>query len=76
MKEVVFIKVKSALCGYGFGKGARYSFAGAEETIREQLQNGWEYCGFVPVETRGQGDLETISLIFQREAQETKERDV
>ena len=67
MKEVEFVKVWSELSGYGFGKGTRYSFEDVEETIREYITNGWEYCGYVPLETRGTGEIEVISLIFQRE---------
>ena len=29
-----------------------------------------ELSGYVPIETRGTGDIETMSLIFQREEQE------
>ena len=45
MKEVEFVKVRSELSGYGFGKGTRYSFEGVEETIRQYIENGWDYCG-------------------------------
>lgn len=67
MKKIQFIRIKSELCGYGLGKGTKYSFPCAEETIREWVERGWEYCGFVPLETRGTGDIETMSLIFQKE---------
>ena len=67
MKKVEFVKVRSELFGYGFGKGTRYSFDGVEETIRQYIDDGWEYCGYVPLETRGTGDIEVMSLIFQRE---------
>ncbi len=66
MKGVEFVHIKSELCGYGFGKGTKYSFDGAEDIIRERIEAGWEFCGFVPLETRGTGDIETMSLIFQR----------
>ena len=67
MKKTEFVRVRSELCGYGLGKGVRYSFDGAEETIRERIEAGWEDCGFVPLETRGTGDMEMISLVFCRE---------
>ncbi len=67
MKKVEFVRLKSGLCGYGFGKGTRYSFEGVEEVIRERIENGWTYCGYVPVETRGTGDIELMSLVFQKE---------
>ena len=47
MKKVQFVKVRSELSGYGFGKGTRYSFEGVEEIIRQYIENGWEYCGYV-----------------------------
>lgn len=67
MKKVEFVRLKSELYGYGFGKGAKYGFEGVEEIIRERIESGWNYCGYVPLETRGTGDIETMSLIFQKE---------
>ena len=68
MKEVEFVRLRSRLCGIGLGKGSRYQFNRIEETIRERIEAGWEYCGYVPVETRGTGDIEALSLIFQRDS--------
>ena len=68
MKQVEFVRVKSGLCGYGLGKGTKYSFEVAEDVIRERIEAGWEFCGFIPLETRGIGDIETMSLVFQRDA--------
>lgn len=67
MKQVEFVRVKSELSGYGLGKGTKYSFDRVEDIIEKRIRNGWEYCGYVPIETRGTGDIETMSLIFQRE---------
>lgn len=67
MKSVEFVRVSSEVCGYGLGKGMRYGFDGVEEIVRERIEDGWEFCGYVPVETRGTGDMETISLIFQKD---------
>lgn len=67
VKKVEFIRVKSELCGYGFGKGSKYGFDGVEDVIRERIAQGWTYCGYVPIETRGTGDIETMSLVFQRD---------
>lgn len=67
MKKVEFVRVKSGLAGYGFGKGTKYSFGEVEDIIKERIRSGWEYCGYVPIETRGTGDIETMSLVFQRE---------
>ena len=45
MKKVEFVRVTSELSGYGFGKGMRYSFEGAEEIIRDRIENGWSFQG-------------------------------
>ena len=58
MTKVEFVRVKSELCGYGLGKGTKYSFDGVEEI----LENGWSFEGYIPIETRGTGDIETIVL--------------
>ena len=67
MKKVKFVRVRSELSGYGFGKGTKYSFDGVGDIIREHIQDGWSFEGYVPVTTRGTGDIEELSLIFQRE---------
>lgn len=67
MKKVEFVRVKSEVSGYGFGKGIKSSFESVEEIIRERIQDGWSFEGYVPIETRGTGDIETLSLVFQRD---------
>lgn len=67
MKRVEFVRVKSKFSGGGLVKGAKYSFTEVEEIIKKRIEAGWDYCGFVPVETRATGDIETMSLIFQKE---------
>ena len=67
MKKVEFVRVKSELSGYGFSKGIKYCFTGIENIIKDRLMDGWSFEGYVPVETRGIGDIETLSLIFQKE---------
>ncbi len=67
MKKVEFVRVRSTLCGYGLGKGTKYSFEGAEEIIKGHIESGWSFEGYIPIETRGTGDIETMSLIFQRD---------
>lgn len=69
MKQVDFVRVSSEFCGFGLGKGNKYSFEGVEDTIRQRIQDGWEFCGYVPLVTRGTGEAETLSLIFQRDEQ-------
>ena len=50
----------------GLGQGAKYEFH-VENIIADKLNDGWNYLGYVPVETRGNGNIETMSLIFERE---------
>ena len=72
MKKVKFIEIKSELCGWGGFKGSKYVFPNINETIEKMIKKGREYCGYVPNETRATGDIETLSLIFQKEDQEEK----
>ncbi len=72
MKKVKFIEIKSELCGWGGFKGSKYIFPNINETIEEMIKKDWEYCGYVPNETRATGDIETLSLIFQKEDNEEK----
>ena len=67
MRKVEFVRFKSTMTGYGLGKGSKYSFDGVEDVIREHIENGWSFEGYVPIETRGTGDIETMSLIFQKD---------
>lgn len=67
MKQVEFVQLSSELCGYGLGKGTKYCFDGAEETIARRIRDGWTYQGYVPLITRGTGDIETMSLVFVKE---------
>ena len=45
----------------------KYCFTGIEDIIEDRLMDGWSFEGYVPVETRGIGDIETLSLIFQKD---------
>lgn len=67
MKRVEFVRVKAELYGYGLGKGSKYSFNRAEEIIKERMTSGWSFEGYIPIETRATGEIETISLIFQKD---------
>lgn len=66
MKKVEFERVKSTTSGYGAFKGGKYEFDGLEEIIKKRIVNGWNYLGYVPILTRGAGDIEIISLIFEK----------
>ncbi len=66
MKKVEFVRIKADLIGFGVGKGIKSRFESIEDIIKERIENGWSYMGYVPIETRGTGDIETLSLIFQR----------
>ena len=67
MKKVEFVRVTAELSGFGLGKGIKSEFESIEDIIKERIEDGWSYMGYVPIETRGTGDIETLSLIFQRE---------
>ena len=67
VKKVEFVRIHSDLNGFGLGKGTKYYFGGAEETIKEYIENGWSFEWYVPIQTRGAGDIEIISLVFQKE---------
>ncbi len=67
MKKVEFVRVKSELSGYGLGKGIKSSFGSVEGIIKKRIENGWSFEGYVPIETRGTGDIETMSLVFQKD---------
>ena len=66
MKKVEFEQIKSELWRIGLIKGGHYVFRGVEEIIQKRLQDGWEYCGWVPIEARATGDVEIMSLVFQK----------
>lgn len=72
MKKIKFIEIKSELCGWGNFKGKKYEFPNINEIIEEMVKNDWEYCGYVPKYTRSTGEIETLSLIFQKENSEEK----
>lgn len=67
MKKVKFIEIKSELCGWGGFKGKKYVFSEINETIENMIKKGWVYCGYVPNETRATGEIEKLSLIFQKD---------
>lgn len=67
MKKVEFVRVESQLSGYGYLKGIKSSFEPAEDVIEEYLLNGWDYLGYIPVETRATVEEQIISLIFSKE---------
>ena len=65
MKKVEFVRIKSELIGYGLGKGTKYGFDRVEEIIKERIENGWDYCGYVPIETRGTGGIVNVNVSKQ-----------
>lgn len=70
MKKVIFKRIKAEFEGFGPIKGNKYEFKGIEETIQKAIEKGWNYIGYVPIYTRGDGGEETISLIFEKEIEE------
>ncbi len=67
MKKIEFERIKSETVSWGGIKGSRYKFEGIEEKIKERLLDGWNYLGYIPIETRATGDIETLSLIFEKD---------
>lgn len=67
MKEVKFVEVETTTCGYGLGKGMKYEFEGINHIIEQCILAGWDYKGYVPNIIRGAGEIEKLSLIFERE---------
>ncbi len=67
MKKVEFVRVESKLNGFGIGKGVKYVFEGIREIIEKKYEEGYTYKGYVPVETRGTGDITVMELIFEKE---------
>lgn len=67
MRKVDFVEVESEITGYGFGKGLVNTFDGCQDIIRERIEAGWDYKGYIPTKTRGTGEIEVMTLIFQKE---------
>lgn len=68
MKKVEFVRLKSKMTGFGIGKGVKYVFDDSRNVIKEKVEQGWTYNGYVPVVQRGTGDVEQIDLIFTKES--------
>lgn len=67
MKQVEFEHVSVEVTGYGLGKGVKNEFFGAEDIIEKRIKSGWDYQGYLPLTTRGTGEIETMSLVFVKE---------
>ncbi|QUN14533.1 DUF4177 domain-containing protein [Clostridium sp. C1] len=44
-----------------------YRFENMRDVIDKYANDGWRYVGFVPVLQRGNGYIEEIELIFEKE---------
>ena len=44
-----------------------YHFENMRDVIDKYANDGWRYVGFVPVLQRGNGYIEEIELIFEKE---------
>ena len=64
---IEFERMQSVTVGFGGIKGSKYQFEGIEEKVKQRILDGWTYLGYVPIITRSTGDVETISLIFEKE---------
>ncbi len=66
MKSVIFVRVKSKVNGYGV-RGIKCTFDDVEDIIKEKIEEGYNYSGFVPIVYRGNGDMQQMDLIFIKE---------
>ena len=66
MGEIIFKRVESKTTGFKAFGGLVVKFDECKDIITEQVQLGYEYKGFVPVEQLGQGYITKIDLIFEK----------
>ncbi|ONI40212.1 hypothetical protein AN639_12410 [Candidatus Epulonipiscium fishelsonii] len=66
MKKVDFVRVK-AQREFVLRKGRIDNFNGAEKIIRDRIENGWEFAGYVPLQFINETQLDTITLVFQKD---------
>lgn len=61
-------------CDYGAGYslfgGIGLETDGHREAILRRAAEGWRYAGFVPAKQRAGGFIESIDLVFEREAED------
>ena len=68
MIKVEFVRVKSSFIGKRFGnRGSIEEFENVELIIKERIENGWKFEGYVPIVQRTDGLIDEISLIFQKD---------
>lgn len=67
MKKVEFVDIKSKLSGWGGIKGNKYSFPNIKEIIEDKIKDGWSYRGFVPNTIRADGEMDKLTLVFERD---------
>ena len=65
MKKAELVRIKTDLICFGVGKGIKSGSESIEDIIKERIGTGWSYIGYVPLETMGTDDIETLTLIFQ-----------
>ena len=66
-KKIEFVHLEAEGAGFSFGLGAQYTYEKAEEIILQRAADGWDYCGWLPRSMRGEGELDAIALMFQKE---------
>lgn len=67
MKKVEFEQVGCQISGFGLGKGTKYTYNGLESIIEKRANKGWSFCGYVPLTIRGTGEIETMTLVFEKD---------
>lgn len=48
-------------------KGNKYSFPDIKEIIEDKINEGWSYCGFIPNTIRADGEMDKLTLVFERD---------
>ena len=65
--EYDFETLELSAGGYSLFGGVGIQLEGHREVILRRAQEGWRYAGWLPLQQRATGHVETIELIFCRE---------
>lgn len=61
-------RMSTKVSGFGI---TEYHFENIHEIIDKYASEGWRYVGWIPVKQRGNGYIEDIDLIFEKEKTES-----
>ena len=71
MLEYTFETVSCDASGYSLFGGIGLETCEHQDRIRRRAAEGWRFVGSIPRSQRAGGFIETIDLVFEREAQNT-----